>query len=156
MGLNYGEIIMSTYTLIIYHIIFSTKNRRRTITMDKKEELLKYIWGTIKNTNSHLYRINAVEDHIHILTSVNKTLSLSEFVKKIKISSNKWIKENNIFPNFDSWQKGYAAFTIAHNEKGTVINYIKNQEEHHKHKSFIEEYKEFLEKYKIKYDEKYL
>ena len=147
---------MSTYTQIIYHIIFSTKNRRRTITMDKKDELMKYIWGTIKNTNSHLYRINAVEDHIHVLTSLNKTLSLSEFVKKIKVSSNKWIKENNIFPDFDSWQKGYAAFTVAYNEKENVIDYIQNQEEHHKHKSFIEEYKEFLKENNVDYDERFL
>lgn len=147
---------MSTYTQILYHIIFSTKNRKRVITKQNKEVLLKYIWGLIKNKNCHLFRINAVEDHLHILTSLHPSVSLSNFIKDIKLSTNLFIKEKNLFPGFENWQKGYAAFTISYEQKDSVIEYIKNQEEHHKRISFQEECEKFFREFGISYDEKFL
>jgi REP element-mobilizing transposase RayT len=147
---------MTTYTQILYHIIFSTKNRQRVITRANREVLLKYIWGLIKNRNCHLFRINAVEDHIHILTSLHPTVSLSDLIKDIKISTNKFIKENNLFPRFENWQEGYAAFTISYDQKDKMIEYIKNQEEHHRKMTFQEECERFFKEYGIKYDKNYL
>ena len=147
---------LSTYTQILYHIVFSTKNREKVLTTNKCDELMKYIWGIIKNKKSYLYRINCVSDHIHILTSIHPTICLSDFVKIIKTSSTIWIKENKIFPNFTNWQSGYGAFTISINDKNNVIEYIKNQEQHHNKQTFIEEYKNLLKLAEIEYDEKYL
>ncbi len=133
-----------------------TKNRQRVLESRNRTKLLKYIWGIVKNQKSHLYRINAVDDHIHILTHIHPTVALSDFVKTIKTSATNWIKEEQIFPLFNSWQEGYGAFTYSIGAKDNVIEYIKNQEEHHKVVSFIDEYKNMLDEAGIKYDPKYL
>ena len=147
---------MSTYTQLFYHIVFSTKNRERTIISQNRELLLKYIWGIIKNKKSHLYRINVVEDHIHILTHIHPSIALSDFIKTIKVSSSAWIKENNVFQGFQHWQDGYGAFTCSINDKTKLIEYIIKQEEHHKRVSFLDEYRLLLEEAGIGFDEKYL
>ena len=118
---------MSTYTQILYHIVFSTKNRKPVLTLDQRPELFAYIWGVLKNKQCHLYRINGVEDHLHILTSLHPTLALANLVKDIKVSSTTWVKENHLFPNFSNWQDGYGAFTNSWTEKDRLIEYIKNQ-----------------------------
>jgi len=123
---------------------------------DHREALFKYVWGILKNKESHLYRINGVEDHIHILTSLHPTKCLSDLVKDIKTSSSKWIKENGVFPSFTHWQDGYGAFTVGHADKNEVIEYIKNQEEHHRRISFRDELRGMLEKFGVHFDEKYL
>ena len=147
---------MSTYTQLLYHIVFSTKNREIVLKKDRREEMFKYIWGVIKNHKSHLYRINAEYDHIHILTHIHPTIALSDFVKNIKVSSSKWIKENNIFNNFGSWQDGYGGFTCSINEKDVIVKYIMNQEEHHKKESSKDEFVRLLKEAGIKYEAKYL
>lgn len=120
-----------TYTQIIYQIVFSTKNRERTLHKDNRDDLYIYIWGLLKNKNCHLYRIGGVEDHIHILTHIHPSVSLASVVKDIKLASSKYIKENNVFNNFNGWQEGYGAFTYSIKEKDNLIEYIKNQEQHH-------------------------
>ena len=147
---------MATYTQIHYHIVFSTKNRERTLTTEKRESLFRYVWGIIKNKKCHPYRINSTDNHIHILTSLHPSICLSDFVKGIKISTSRWIKENNLFPYFTNWQAGYGAFTHSQNEKNALIEYIKSQEEHHKNITFREEYKNLLIDAGIEFDEKYL
>ena len=108
---------MATYTQILYHIVFSTKERKRVLTVTEREKLFRYIWGVINNHQSHMYRINGVEDHLHILSSLHPTVCLSDFVKDIKTGSSRWIKENVIFRSFDHWQEGYGAFTLSLREK---------------------------------------
>ena len=103
-----------------------------------------------------LYRINGVEDHLHILTSIHPTVCPSDLVKDIKIGTSKWIKEGNVFPAFTHWQDGYGAFTVSHGDKDAVMEYIKGQEAHHKKVSFKDELREFLIKHGVKFDEKYL
>lgn len=147
---------MSTYTQIYYHIVFSTKERARVFTAIKREALFRYIWGILKNNKSHLYRINGVEDHIHILASLHPTVCLANLVKDIKTGTSKWIKENNVFPEFTRWRDGYSAFTVSHSDKDAVIEYIKNQEEHHRRLPFRDELRQLLAKYGIEFDEKYL
>ncbi|MCE3227028.1 MAG: tnpA [Bacteroidetes bacterium] len=104
---------MSTYTRILYQIVFSTRHREKTLTENKREALYKHISGIIKNKNCHLYRIGGIEDHIHILTDLHPTLSLSNFVKDIKMSSTEYIKREKLFNHFGGWQEGYGAFTYS-------------------------------------------
>ena len=147
---------MATYTQIYYYLVFSTKERTPALTPDRREDLFRYIWGIIKNKNSHLYRINGVEDHIHILTSLHPTVALADLIKDIKVASSQWIKEEKAFPRFSHWQDGYGAFTHSSNEKDRLIEYIKGQEEHHKKVSFRDEFRRLLEEAGIEFDEKYL
>ncbi len=147
---------MSTYTQIIYQIVFSTKHRERVMTKKNRDELFKYIWGIIKNKNCHLYRINGVEDHLHIVTHLHPSVSLSSLVKDIKVASSIYIKEQKLFEGFIGWQDGYGAFTYTVKEKDRLIEYVKNQEEHHKIKTFKDEYRELLKEHEIEFDEKYL
>ena len=147
---------MSTYTQILYQIVFSTKKRERALTKNNRDELFKYIWGVLKNKKCHLYRINGVEDHLHIVTHLHPSVSLSSLVKDIKVSSSLYIKEQNLFKKFTSWQEGYGAFTYSIKEKDRLTEYVKNQEEHHSIKSFKEEYIELLHEHGIEFDEKYL
>ena len=147
---------MSTYTQILYQIVFSTKNREQTMVAEGRTELYKYIHGLLTNKNCHLYRINGVEDHLHILTHIHPSVSLAALIKDIKLSTTTLIKEKNIFPLFSGWQDGYGAFTYSIDRKDILINYIKNQEEHHRLKTFREEYIELLKEHGVEYDEKYL
>lgn len=147
---------MSTFRQIYYQIVFSTKHRKPALLDEHEEQLYKYIWGIVKNKNCRLYRINGMPDHIHLFIDLHPSVSLSNFVKDIKIASNGWIKQSGLFPDFEDWQSGYGAFTYSEKDKDEVINYIKNQKEHHKHESFEDEYKNLLRANGIEFDEKYL
>lgn len=147
---------MGTYRQIFYQIIFSPKHRKPAICREHEEELYKYIWGIINNKKCKLYRMNGIEDHIHIFSDLHPSVSLSDYVKDIKIASNLWMKESGKFPLFEGWQDGYGAFTYSIKEKDIIINYIKNQKEHHQSESFYDEYKRLLEEHGIEFDEKYL
>ena len=147
---------MATYTQIIYHIVFATKHRERVLDKPRREDLFRYIWGILKNYECHLFRLNGIEDHIHILTSLHPTVGLADLVKAIKTGSAKWIKENNVFPQFGHWQDGYGAFTQSLREKAALIEYIKNQETHHRQVDFLDEYRKLLRDAGIEFDEKYL
>jgi REP element-mobilizing transposase RayT len=112
--------------------------------------------GLIKNKSCHLYQINGVEDHLHILTHLHPSVSLASFIKDIKISSNGFIKERRLFPEFIGWQDGYNAFTYAYNAVPDLIKYIQNQEEHHKKVTYLEEVKAFFKEHGIVFEEKYI
>ena len=140
---------MSTHTQILYQIVFSTKQREPVLEKEKKPELFKYIWGILNKGNCHLYRINGVEDHLHIVTHLHPSVSLADLVKNIKIASSGFIKDNGIFKNFNGWQDGYGAFTYSVKEKNSLIEYVKNQEEHHKTITFRDEYIELLKEHEI-------
>ena len=147
---------MSTFRQIYYQIVFSTKHRKQVLSIEHEDQLYKYIWGIVKNKNCTLYRINGMPDHIHLFTDLHPSISLSSFVKDIKVSSNLWIKQSGLFPEFEEWQSGYGAFTYSEKEKDMVISYIKNQKEHHKNESFEDEYKNLLKFHEVEFDEKYL
>ncbi|WP_435356822.1 IS200/IS605 family transposase [Emticicia sp. SJ17W-69] len=147
---------MSTFTQILYQIVFSTKYRKKTLSKGERPELFKSIWGILKNNKCHLYRINGVEDHIHIITSLHPSVALANLVKDIKLGSTSFIKEKKIFPDFEGWQDGYSAFTYSIEAKDNLIEYVKNQEEHHKNKTFKEELIILLNEHGIEFDEKYL
>ena len=147
---------MSTYTQLLYQIVFSTQKRRPSLSKENRDKLYKHIWGTLNNKNCHLYRINRIEDHLHIITHLHPTVTLADLVKDIKLSSSSMIKQKLLFPSFNGWQNGYAAFTYSISEKNRLIEYVKNQETHHKKMSYKEELIRLLKKHEIEYDEKYL
>lgn len=146
----------STYIESCHHIVFATKGRERVLLKERRENLFRYIWGILKNHDCHLYRINGVEDHLHILTSLHPTVALADLVKDIKVASALWIKENRAFPAFTHWQDGYGAFTVSHRDRETVIEYIKQQEEHHRTKSYLDELRELLAAHGMTLDEQHL
>lgn len=147
---------MSTYTQILYQIVFSTKYRERTLVKEQRPQLFSAIWGVLQNNKCHLYRINGVEDHIHILTHLHPTVALANLVKDIKLGGTSFIKEKGIFPNFRGWQEGYGAFTYHIDAKDRLIEYIKRQEIHHAKATFKEELKGLLEEHGVEYEDKYL
>ena len=147
---------MSTYTQILYQIIFSTKKRERTLSEPGQENLYKYIWGILEQKKCHLYRIGGVEDHIHIITHLHPEVSLSNLVKDIKLASSAFIKKEKLFPMFAGWQEGYGAFTYSINSKRNLIDYVKNQKEHHKKTDFRNEYIMLLKENNIEFKENYL
>jgi putative transposase len=146
---------MSTYTQIIYQIVFSTKNREHTLSAENRAELFKYIGGVLKNQKCHLYAIGGVSDHIHIIRHLHPLVALASLVKDIKLASSQQIKNSDLFKHFDGWQDGYGAFTYSFHEKDRLIEYVKNQEVHHMHKTYKEELIEILKDLGVDYDEKY-
>jgi putative transposase len=146
----------STYTESCHHIVFATKSRERVLQKERRDDLFRYIWGILKGHHSHLYRINGVEDHLHILTNLHPSVALADLVKDIKVASALWIKEHGVFPGFSHWQDGYGAFTVSHRDRGAVIDYIKQQEEHHRTKSYLDELRELLAAHGMQLDEQHL
>ena len=139
---------------IYVHCIFSTKNGERLITDEVRKDLHTYIIGTFSNLGSYVYEIYANADHIHILFSLPRTITIANLISKIKTSSSKWIKTKNIHEF--SWQSGYGTFSVSSSKIDIVKRYILNQKEHHRKISFKEEYITFLKEYQIAYDERYV
>lgn len=147
---------MSTFTKLSYHIIFSTKHRSRSILESFSERLYEYIGGIIRAKNGHLIEIGGIEDHIHLLANLSPTKSISDTLRDIKSNSSKW---RNALPDnigVFEWQIGYGAFTVSYSQIESVCHYIRNQREHHRTKTFEEEYIAFLKLHNIEYDPRYL
>lgn len=155
-GLNHQKSInMSSYRQILYHIIFRTKEGKFTLPQEHIKELYGYIMGIIKHKNCFLYRINGMEDHIHILSDLHPGIALADYMRDIKTASSLWLKQHEKFPNFEGWSDGYAALTYSWRDKDMIVNYIKNQQDHHKKEKFEEEYRRLLLEHEIKIDERY-
>ena len=146
----------NTYTQVHIHAIFSVQNRECIIKQSWKEELYRYFTGIIQNNGHKLLAINGMPDHIHIFFGMRPTQSLSNLMQDIKGDSSKWINNKGLINNRFSWQEGYGAFSYNKSSVDSVIDYIKNQEVHHRKKTFTEEYHEFLEKFEVDFDERYL
>lgn len=138
------------------HLVFSTKYREHTISPEIEQKLYDYIAGICKNLESPALQIGGITDHIHILFILSKNISLVSFVKEIKASSSKWIKTQGLQYNNFYWQGGYGAFSVSPKHIDIVKRYIANQKEHHRKKTFQEEYIAFLKEYKAEYDERYV
>jgi putative transposase len=145
-----------TFSQIYIHIVFAIKGRENLIQTSWEEELYRYITGIIRNKDQKLLAINGMSDHIHILIGMKPSCCLSDLVREIKKSSTTFIQEKK-FTRFQfKWQEGYGAFSYSHSHLDDVISYISNQKEHHKKKSFKDEYIEFLKKFEIDHKEEYL
>ncbi len=143
-------------TDIILHIVFSTKNRQPWILPEVEQELFQYICGVANNLKCSVIRINGMEDHIHILCSLGKTISVSELVSELKSSSSRWIKSKGDQHRLFCWQAGYGGFSVSRPNVEGVIEYISKQKEHHQKISFQDEFLAMLQRAKVDYDEKYL
>ena len=146
----------NTYTQIYVQIIFAVQGRLNLIPEKHRNQLEKYISGIISKNNSKTIAIYCNPDHTHVLIGLHPSVSVSEIANKIKSNSSRWINEQNWFRGKFHWQNGFGAFTYSKSQLDSVFKYILNQPEHHKRKSFKEEYIDFLKKFEIEYNEKYL
>jgi putative transposase len=141
---------------IITHIVFSTKNRHPWIKPDIENELYQYICGISRNLNCPIIKINGVEDHIHILAQLGKTIAISKLISEIKSNSSRWLKAKGREYQEFSWQNGYGGFSVSRSNLEKAKGYLLSQKEHHKKMTFKEELVMFLQQAGISYDEKYL
>ena len=146
----------NTYTSLHYHIIFSTKHRQQWIVPDIEERIWAFIGGIARTHKMTALQVGGIEDHIHALVTVPPTLAVCQIAQYLKGESSKWIHEE--FPGMQdfAWQDGYGAFGVSKSNLPEVIRYIQNQREHHRTKTFQEEYLEFLRANGIEYNERYL
>lgn len=146
----------NTYTQIYIHIVFAVKGRQNLISNNWKDELYKYITGITINEGQKLIAINGMPDHIHILVGLKPNKALSDLVRDIKANSSRFINEKRWINGKFEWQTGFGAFSYNHSQLTNVINYIQNQEEHHKVKIFKEENVEFLKAFDVDYKSEYI
>jgi putative transposase len=146
----------NTYSQIYLQFVFAVNQRRSVIPKEHKEELHKYISGLVQRRNAKMLAVHCMPDHIHLFVGFRPVLSISDFVKEIKVASNQFINDKKWLIGKFSWQEGYGVFSYSHSQVDAVVKYVLNQEEHHRAKSFKIEYSEFLEKFKIPFEEKYL
>ncbi len=146
----------NTYTQLYIHLVFAVKNRDALIKKVWKEDLEKYITGIVQNHQHKLLAIGTMPDHIHIFIGYNVNQLIPDLAENIKTSSNDWVKTNKLSKFKFEWQKGYGAFSHSRSQLDTVVKYILSQEQHHRKKSFREEYHEFLTRFEIPFDENHL
>jgi REP element-mobilizing transposase RayT len=146
----------NTYTCLHYHLVFSTKNRHPWIRADIEHRIWEYLGGIARQNGMKALQIGGIEDHVHIVLGAPPTLAVSKALQLLKGTSSKWIHEN--FPALAAfeWQDGYGAFSVGKSQLPDVIEYVANQREHHRGRSFQEEFRVLLEKHGIEYDERYL
>lgn len=147
-----GQSLVKNYM----HIVFSTKHREPLIHPPVEAELHSYLGGICNKLDCQVIKVGGYSDHIHILCMLSKKIALMKLMEELKSHSSKWIKtKGKGYENF-YWQDGYGAFSVNPSEIDTVIDYIANQHEHHSKKTFQDEYRAFLKKYNVEYDEKYV
>ena len=146
----------NTYSQIYIQIVFAVMGRQHFIKESFREELHKYMSGIIINKKQKLYAIYCMPDHTHLFVSMKPDISIAELARDVKSNSSSFLKERKLVPETFSWQSGYGAFSYSKSQAPDVVNYILNQPQHHQKKTFKEEYHDFLEKFGIEYDPKYL
>lgn len=146
----------NTYSQIYLQVVFAVQDRQRLIPAEHKEELHKYITGIIRNQGQKLLVIHCMPDHAHILLGLKPSMALSDLVQVVKADSTNFINRKRWVTGRFSWQEGYGAFSYGHSQLTTVIRYIQNQEAHHTKKTFRQEYVEFLKRFDVSYDPRYL
>jgi putative transposase len=148
--------LMGSYTQLTYHIVYATKYRSPTIRDIIRDRLYEYIGGTLRAKKGHLIEIGGMADHVHVLARLSPTFAVADVIRTVKANSSRWMNEQpEVMPLFE-WQKGYGAFTVSYSRIEAVQHYIRNQREHHRVKSFQEEYIEFLERHQIEFRLEYL
>jgi putative transposase len=145
-----------TYSQIYIHVVFAVKGRENIISSKWKDELHKYIAGIIKNKEQKPIIVNGMSDHVHLFIGLRPSMAISDLVRDIKNNSSNFINEKKWINGKFSWQEGYGVFSYSHSQIDNVYNYILNQEEHHRKKTFREEYTDILKKYNVEYKDEYL
>jgi len=146
----------NTFTQIYIQTVFTVQNRLSLIGKEWQEELFKYITGIVQNNGHKMIAINGMPDHLHLFIGMKPNQSLSDLMQDVKGDSSKWIHEKGFVKGKFEWQSGYGGFSYSISQIDNVVQYIKNQPNHHKSKTFIEEYLDFLEKFKVSFDERYI
>lgn len=142
-----------TFTNLLTHLVFSTKNRQPLVVPDFKDELYAYLGGLTKELNGKAYSIGGIDDHVHMLVNLPPVISISDAMRFLKSNSSGWI--HNKWPRKPfAWQQGYAAFSVSHSGVADVCRYIANQEEHHQRVSFVDEFMRLLKLNQLHYDER--
>jgi putative transposase len=145
-----------SFAAVHLHIVFSTKHRESHITPELSPRLHEYLGGTVRGTGSILLTSGGMPDHVHLLIGLGREVTIADLVRTAKAGSSRWVHET--FPDHPgfAWQAGYGAFAVSHDRLPAVRGYIANQAEHHRVKSFQEEYREFLRVHGIEWDERYV
>lgn len=147
---------MSTFTNLLFHIVYSTKYRKPAIRLEWQDDLYGYLGGILRDQKGTLLKIGGVEDHVHLLAKLGPTIAISDVLRKLKANSSKWINERADVTQKFEWQSGYAAFSVSESQMPAVANYIANQAEHHRKKTFEEEFLVILKKHNIDFDIQYV
>ncbi len=145
-----------SFSNVLLHIVYSTKNRTPWIAPRIQEQLWPYLGGACRDLGCGPHRIGGTEDHVHIACSLSRTMPVAQLVGEIKASSSKWIKTLDPRLAEFTWQAGYGAFSVGRSQSGRLVEYIDGQMEHHRRLSYQEELREFLRRYEIEYDERYV
>ena len=146
----------NTYSQIYIHIIFAVQGRQNLIHKSHREELHKYITGIVQKRGQKILAVFCMPDHAHLFTGMKPSISISDLARDVKAGSSKFINENKWMKGKFNWQEGFGAFSYSRSQIDTVIKYILRQEEHHRRRTFKEEYIELLKKFAVEYDEQYL
>jgi putative transposase len=146
----------NTYTQIYIQSVFTVQNRISLIMPNWQDDLFKYITGIVQNNGHKLIAINGMPDHVHLFIGMKPNQSLSDLMQDVKGDSSKWIHEKGLIKGTFEWQAGFGGFSYSISQIDAVVKYINNQKNHHKRKTFIQEYLEFLEKFKVPFDERYI
>ena len=141
---------------VLVHLIFSTKNRTPLIRPEIEKELFRYLGSVCRACGCPAHKIGGTDDHVHLACSLSRTISLSKLLEEIKKSSSKWIKTKGPSYARFSWQAGYGAFSIGQSQLASLKRYIVQQRDHHRRRTFQDELREFLKRYEIEYDERYV
>jgi putative transposase len=144
------------FTQLYVHLVFAVKYRERLLTKEMRDELFRYIIGIVTNRKHKVIIINGMADHIHILIGLNPNDKISDLIACIKRESSSFINDKKWFRGKFHWQDGYGAFSYGRSQLNDIYKYIANQEQHHKRRTFREEYIELLKRFEIKFEEKYL
>ena len=145
-----------TYASLYVHFVFSTKDREPTLRADVRPRVWRYLGGIVRNEKMKPIEIGGTADHVHALISMPPTIAPAVVIKTLKGNASKWINEMLGFPTRFEWQEGYGAFSLGISQLDKTVAYIQRQEEHHRKKSFQEEYLAFLKRHKIDFDERYI
>ena len=146
----------NTYSQIYIQIVFAVQGKQNLIRPDRKEELHKYITGIVTRQGQKLLAVHCMPDHTHVLIGLRPSMCLSDLVGDIKTGSTNQINESRWVPGRFSWQEGYGAFSYSHSQLTSVINYVRDQVQRHRRKTFREEYLQLLKKFEIAHDERYI
>ncbi|HEX3383689.1 MAG TPA: IS200/IS605 family transposase [Mucilaginibacter sp.] len=146
----------NTYTQIHIQCVMAVKYRQSLIQPEWKEQLHKYITGIVQNHDHKMLAINSMPDHLHLFIGFRPTQSLSDLMRLVKGESSEWINLQQFTPAAFRWQEGYGAFSYSRSHVQSVINYVLNQEAHHREQTFLDEYRQFLDQFEVDYDERYI
>ncbi|HEX7379649.1 MAG TPA: IS200/IS605 family transposase [Pirellulales bacterium] len=146
----------STFTNLLYHVIFSTKNRIPCIDTALRQDLHAYLGGIVRELGGAALEIGGVADHVHLLVKLPPKIALSDFMRTLKANSSKWMNEEKLKLRKFGWQDGYSAFSVSKSQTPEVRSYIQNQEAHHQRKSYQDELRALLRRHEIEFDERYI